>query len=339
MGQNADHFRQDEAVCRRGLLQIAAEYARDNFPPEGELSERWHSSSSLIEFAHTPQIPHVGIIRSLLAAEREARKCDGAVIYFVNDQLPPKLLPESRYTPIFLNGHQVAKPPRFGPSKSNSKLAMSHLLPPSPEKQTDFIRRLEELVGNVSLQPLVEAMEGASTAKSYASWLLAVSFGLLGYWPRVVPVSALRSAFPEMFDWLVKQRPDLFWCHCAACGRRLSRFTEKSKQLCCCSAASGIEAVPDVRARQCLANIAGLNLRVSGKAKPYQSEADSLTEALFQKSPPERLRVTGNVEVTDDRGNQIQRCNLVQARLLNADLLDLFESSRDDKASLVIGLN
>lgn len=306
---------------RRRLGEVACDYMRSDLGwSDTQIDKAMAGTGGVdvpwVEFAHTPQLPHLGVVRMFLSAARTARE-DGAVfLYCVNDHLPPSSLPESRYLPIKNVQGQVAKPPRFGPGKRSGDKGMDCLEPPSPDTLGKFCDRWLAL-----MQPerptILELMEVVSKAESsvtsFAGWLTRVTLELLDLTPLVLPSSRIAEAFPEDVERL-KASPEIYgWSHCAACGKRVARWSGADDSRC--GSCSGSEVVfrPDVRGRQAVTNLAGLSKRICGRKKQYQGEADSLTRTLFHCEPPARSHIEGATRFALDSGLSVDRANLLQA--------------------------
>lgn len=311
------------ADVRAALVDLAAHYAechlRDPLNPE---LRRLAVDASWVEFAHTPQIPHVGIVRLLLTAVREAHSRNGIFVFCINDQLPPRILPESRYTPVAINGTNVSKPPRFGIPKSKAAMAMCQITAPKATELDCFEARWRQLCSDAQETGAFDILREASLAcGSLSAWLTRVTLGLTGLKPLIVPTWQLGHAIPGQFKELLEKAPDRFWRHCEACGYRLGRFHKAVASCPCCGTrGTSSHAIPDVIARQALMNAAGLALRVSGTEKAYQGEADVFSETVLSTKPPARLRVTGRTMVYDSGNNPIERCSLFQLAISGSNL-------------------
>jgi hypothetical protein len=271
-----------------------------------------------IEFAHTPQLPHLGVVRLLLSAAAEARRSGGVFAFCLNDQLGARELPESRYVPYCVRGRFVAKPPSFGLSKTSS-VPMAILPPPAIASVDAFRTRLRELRPRGDDAWLFEAFKAsAERCRSYASWITHVSLSLLGLSPLIIPTWRLAEALPVEFLQTSAKHPERFWLHCGSCGVRIGRANSYGARCPHCrdENATADRIIPDVVARQCLMNIAGtVSMRLSGREKSYQSEADTFYRDALGRTPPVRRRITGRAIAIDSSGHPIERCNLVQVLL------------------------
>lgn len=252
-----------------------------------------------VEFAHTPQLPHLGIARLILTAAQEAASCSGVLLYCVNDHLPPRDLPESRYMPFYNEHGRVAKSPRFGPPKAQAKWAMSHLPAPDISILEDFQQRWITLAhgqSTAAVRRVSQAMiSAAEECTSFAAWLTRVTFDALDLKPIVLPTSRLEVALPEQIETLHAHSFIHGWSDCQKCGYRLGRWPVALEHCSCCKTpiSDNGDFHPDVIGRQAVVNNLDLDLRVCGRSKPYQQQADELTYVLLRRSAPPRLHVTG----------------------------------------------
>ncbi len=272
-----------------------------------------------VEFAHTPQLPHLGVVRMLATAHAEAGRRGGLLLFCVNDHLPARELAESRYLPLILkSGKKVAESPSFGLSKASAKQAMNAISGPRPERLREFRERWLALTADAArVNALAADLEGfALRSTSHADWLVNAMLGWFS--PErvlILPTTRLQSTLPDVFDFLANVDPQRFWHHCAECGYRLGRLSQEHSPCPIC-AALGRRLLPDVVARQAIVNALGLSLRVCGREKPYQSAADDLSLSVWACAAPERLRMAREsiLSVTTRDGKHVlERINLIQA--------------------------
>lgn len=297
---------EEHMVSEMGLANADAAYRVAMLRPEAVLP---------VEFAHTPQLPHLGVVRMLLTARDRAVEQDGVFLYAVNDHLPARLLPESRYVPVTTDAGPVAKPPRFGPGKK-AKGGMHREPPPGEQVLVELEASLAALLPRhrdkaTSLGEHLRTV--AASTSSLAAWLVRVQLELLGLRPVVLPASRLAEALPGLADRYFEQRPEGRWALCGRCGVRAQ--TAGAHACAGCGAPAEVqERVPDVVGRQVLTNALGLGLRVCGRDKPYQVVADEMTVRLQGSAAPTRYRVTGSSSLVRCRAH-VDRANLVQVLL------------------------
>lgn len=255
----------------------------------------------LVETAHTPHFPSIGAARVLFTGMRAARELEGVHVHFINDHLPARLLAESRYVPVYHDGVQVADCPRFGPGKLEAKYGMNTLPPPSGEEIEGFMTRLSRLLPSVgsAIDGLTQSFqESRLRAKSYSGWLMRGTAALLGMERTVfVPTSQLVQVLTEAASRVLSHDEDHAWIHCGSCGYRIGR-SRQAPVLCsvCGSTEVGL-VVPDVEGRQAIVSELGIDIRVSGRSKPYHLQADQLTRQVFDVEPTTRMCVAGRTAV------------------------------------------
>jgi hypothetical protein len=306
------------ADARRRAVQLGLEFmaGRMGLAPSvlsGLAAEAGEPGRPWIEYAHTPHLFHLGTARVMREAARHAKSSDGMLVYFLNDHLPARELAESRYLPLSVSGHEVANPPSFALTAPQGKRGMTRVAPPSAGTISRFAARWVEIE-----PPLRSAIEGivgrlsdaAAATADHAAFLCRVMLEATQTMPLCVPTSAVMGAFPE---WSARMTAEgRLWHHCAVCGYRLGRAGAAPSPACpTCAATDRPMIVPDVVARQTVANTCGLALRVCGRHKPYQDESDGLSQR-FEVPPPPRLRVTGAARVRGRSGKLVDRVNLLQ---------------------------
>lgn len=302
------------------LANVARDYAvnsmgfPNNWMENGVI--RLRAGAPIVEFAHTPQLPHLGVARMMLVAAREAKARDGVFLFCVNDHLPSDVLPECRVLPLSTQHGRIAKPPRFGPSKRLSRRAMACVPPPTNETLLVLQRRWTEIDSRRArkIEALALRMRHyAEFARSHAAWLTAVTLDVLGLTAVVLPTSRLSAAFPDAAEQLRAADPGSWWSHCASCGYRFGRWSTAPAACPQCASTDAPMPLPDVAARQALVNTIGLALRVCGMQKPYQAVADALRCLGTPFVAPPRLRVTGKSLFVDPlTAKTIERANLLQ---------------------------
>ena len=306
------------ADARRRVMQLGLDFmaSRMGFTQSalsGLAAKAAVPSCPWIEYAHTPHLFHLGTARVMLEAERQAKSLDGVLVYFLNDHLPARELGESRYLPLSVNGHEVANPPSFALTSAQGKRGMHRVGPPSAAAFAQFAARWTEIEPRLgaAIGSVAGGLADAAAANAdHAAFLCRVMLEATKTMPLCVPTSRVMAAFPEWSGRLTTA--GRIWQHCAACGYRLGRVSAAPAPACpSCKGMDRPELVPDVVARQTVANTLGLELRVCGRHKPYQDESDGLSQR-FDVPPPRRLRVTGAVRVRDTSGFMVDRFNLLQ---------------------------
>jgi hypothetical protein len=304
--------------ARRRAVQLGLEFMAGRLglasaALSGLAAKAGEPGRSWIEYAHTPHLFHLGTARVMREAARQAKSLDGVFVYFLNDHLPARELGESRYLPLSVNGHEVANPPSFALTAAQGKRGMIRVEPPSAGTISRFAARWVEI--EPPFRSAIESVAGrlssaAATTTDHAAFLCRVMLETTKTMPLCVPTSAVMNAFPE---WRAPMTAEgRLWNHCAACGYRLGRAGAAPAPACpSCGGTDRPMLVPDVVARQAVANTCGLALRVCGRHKPYQNESDGLSQR-FEIPPPRRLRVTGAARVRDRSGKLIDRVNLLQ---------------------------
>lgn len=302
---------------RRRILDLARRYmiSQMGCPPD-EVEARIEeaaATTSWIEFAHTPQLPHLGVVRTMLLAGQHADNRSGILVLFLNDQLPPRDLLEARQLPLIRNNAIVSNPPTFAEPGQFRKYGMNRLRAPTSTIISSFERRWIEIEpereSNI-VKITTELKLFAGGASSYGGFLARVMIDLLDCRCLVVPASELAPAFPEALPKLRATRR--LWCHCQNCGYRISRSPTTIEICQVCDSHQTFFEAPDVIARQFLANLTNLDLRICGRTKTYQTEADVFSNGL-KVSPPSRIRVSGNVRIRDPKsGHPLERINLLQ---------------------------
>lgn len=272
-----------------------------------------------VEFAHTPQLPHLGIARLFLVAQREAQRRDGVFVYCVNDHLSASLLPESRYLPFHSGRAWVAKPPHLGLSKPQAKGAMFMLPPPSANQLAAFCDRWVDVDRKRAdqIRRVCDFFEHCATqTKSLASWATRITLEALGITALVLPTSRMAQALTDAYSVLANRGREHGWSLCPACGYRLGVWeTRVSACSICHTRIHSTLFAPTVIGRQAAANLLQFDLRVSGGERSYQDIADSVTSSLVGAESPPRLRVTGACLLLRSDGN-VDRMNLFQALTL-----------------------
>jgi len=269
----------------------------------------------LVEFAHTPQMPHMGVVRQFLVAQRLARRLDGVLVYAVNDHLPAAELPESRYLPFKVSDRVVPRSPQFGPGKKLGKSGMAWLAAPDDAALQSFVQRWRELQPErkARIDAVAEILRGAAQqCTSFAAWLTRVTIELLQLELAAVPTTEFAEISSEPME-TIKKRSDAGWACCANCGYRSGRWPIANNTHCRKCGHTAFRFLPDVVSRQLGMNLAPLAYRICGQAKPYQDEADQATRRTFEVEAPQRIKVTGKTVIrSESSGETINRMNLLQ---------------------------
>jgi len=269
----------------------------------------------IVEFAHTPQIPHIGIVRQFLVAQRLARQLDGILVYAVNDHLPSAELPESRYLPLKVADRIVPRSPQFGPGKKHGKSGMAWLKPPCADVMDSFFQRWCELQpeGRERIDGIAEASKAAAhQCSSFAAWLTRITIDLLQLQLVAVPTTEFAAMACQPVE-AIKTHPNSGWAHCSSCGYRMGRWPIAGDMYCRKCAGSVSNYLPDVVLRQMVMNLAQLEYRVCGQHKAYQDEADQATRRHFGVKPPQRVKITGKTVIrSETSGVIINRMNVLQ---------------------------
>lgn len=310
-----------ETILRERLFSLARGYMSHDMGSARRANFMFHKGikAHLLEYAHTPMLPHMGIVRILVD---NYRKClaEGKVFLFcLNDQLPPREIGESRYLPFCNVNGPIAKPPRFGPPKSSSYMGMGWLEPPKHKRLNSFCERWLELDSKASdrIIGIIHLMQkAADECVSYGAWLGRIIFDLLEIEALFVPTSKLEKIFPEALAELKEYGGRFGWSYCPSCGYRLGRWQADNTNCPKCGYAvlDGGHFIPDVIGRQILFNLLEINERVCGKEKSYQRKADQASIEIFGVEPPLRTRYKGITHFKDkDIGINCPRINLFQA--------------------------
>jgi hypothetical protein len=329
---------------RSGLLGLARTMMIDRMAlPAGMvnrlIADAAQPGASWLEFAHTPQLPHVGVARAFLAAHQRALAMGARLIFCVNDQLPARELAESRRLPLYLDGVECANPPSLAIAKKDQKIAMANLPAPSLEVIQRFLARWSQLEPkqHAAIQLLTkDAITCTPPASDMAAWLCRAMIRMLDILPIVVPTSRLLAADRHGFERELQQA-GLMWSHCDRCGYRLGRVGQAAGTCPSCHHAGPSIPVPDVVGRQVFMNGARLAERVCGRPKPYQDIADSTTVQLRGERAPPRLRVTGTVKVRlDDGGPDLDTINFLQAASRNSAIVRQLAAAKPDQDMLLV---
>lgn len=305
--------------ARLAMLDLASQYmTRDLGLDAHEVTARCDRlvppHLAAVEFAHTPQLPHAGVVRLLLQSQLLAAREAGTFVYFVNDHMPATALPEARYIPVTNADGLVAKPPRFGPGKKSGKGGMHRTPPPSRHTVDSVLHRIDELLPSAGgTTQLADVLQVASdSTNSHAAWLVRVQTDLLNLRPVIIPTTGLARALPGPADAYFRARVDGRWKVCDRCGYRVQLPVSAERDRCPhCGSPEPATDVPDVVGRQALGNMFGLAWRVCGTVKPYQEIADRTSLEVLGVPAPRRWHITGRTEVRREE-QMMERANLVQ---------------------------
>ena len=278
------------------------------------LSNLKNNNNVFVEFAHTPQIGHLGIFRLIHEAIKLEEKISGSAIFILNEHLPPRAISESKQISISINGKKISDLPTFGIPKKKQTISMSKLPSPNLENIEKIKFRLLELRPKQKerITKLAEIMEKCSLETgTHAHWLTRVFLELTGF--KIATLSTERlieCADNELLDRL--KLNNCGWAICDNCGLKNGRWKEHLDSPCIrCSCASQ-KYFPDVIGRQIIANSIFTGIRLSGGAKGYQLEADKLSHSYYGHEPLERCRITGDIKFKSLDGFVISRPSIVQ---------------------------
>jgi hypothetical protein len=254
-----------------------------------------------------------------MSASRIATENDGLLLFCLNDHLPPRALPETRYLPLFSpEGRLISNPPNIGLSKLQSKRSQSRIPRPSETEIEIFFKRWTELTPRatsriVALRQIFHTAAGAATTLAEWHGALMMTF-FCTCKVRLLFTSKLREVMPTEFHHVLFHFPENFWGHCANCGYRLIRWDQQDNIIPCasCGNTEQLEPLPDVIARQVIINILKPWGRICGRQKPYQSQADEISAGLGMPVPV-RFRVPGPSRLMLPNGRFIDRFNAFQA--------------------------
>lgn len=275
-------------------------------------------ASGFVEFAHTPQFPHLGILRMMIEADRIAREQSGTLLFCINDHLPPRSLPECRQLPLWdAQGREIANSASLGLSKVAGKFGMHCLPAPDSAGLQAFVARWAQLQPDAAhrVQEAGEQLaQWAKEAVSLADWFVRIMVGVSVCGSvDVLMTSQLSQRLSEPFKKILEGYPELFWAHCPRCGYRHGRWSEAGTSDPCrlCGECLASDPIPDVVARQVIVNHLGIAARVCGRSKDYQEQADALSLKLGLQVPP-RIRCEKGTQVLFSSGMTAMRMNALQ---------------------------